>query len=62
MNALKYNLKNRPRNDAQCEYEEWFEGFEKELREKYREHKEVGSIGANIIAEVYKEILGGEHD
>lgn len=34
--------------------------FEAELREKYKEHKEVGSIGADIIAEVYKEILGDE--
>lgn len=62
---MKHNLKNRPTLEKELSelptfrvLEEWFRGFEAELREKYREHKEVGSIGANIIAEVYKEILG----
>jgi len=36
---MKFNLKNRPSSD-QCvkdmEYEKWFEGFEKELRERLK--------------------------
>ena len=36
----------------------WLQGFEKELREKIKEHKDIGSIGADIIASELEEILG----
>ena len=59
---MRENLKNRPVNTknhwkmhAWKDYEKWFEGFEKELREK------LGLLPLkrfNINAELIKEILG----
>lgn len=36
---MKYNLKNRPEKYINPVVEEWFEGFEKELREKLALHE-----------------------
>ena len=39
-------------------YHEWKKRFEKELRERMKQYAEEGSIGGDIIAQEYKEILG----
>ena len=63
--ALKYDLKNRPRfatsemlrlSDAErhMRVEDWFEGFEKELRERYHS-KRHPSVAQDALI---KEILG----
>jgi len=42
---MKYNLKNRPSFGEEYSFfsafEAWFEGFERELREHYKEYKEL---------------------
>ena len=64
---MKYNLKNRPdpTTDAvtweQYQYyqemEEWFEGFEKELREKMKRFN-VAPMAYDEEIDLIKEILG----
>lgn len=57
---MKYNLKNRPKSfdyswKKTKEFEDWFEGFEKELREMLKfDDVLYGVTGAEVI----KEILG----
>ena len=70
---MKFNLKNRPKLHGlkgstferfqqlfeQVEKtEEWFEGFEKELREKLRHYEFEGQNWE--LQEILKEILGDE--
>jgi len=68
---MKFNLKNRPKPPSFPTiimkyygkmYEEWFEGFEKELREQLRKAQaEYDKLGAACAAEsirIIKEILG----
>ena len=55
---MKFNLKNRPMFDEGIEYDraeiiEWFEGFEKELRELMHDKKRYGRMYVEI-----KGILG----
>lgn len=62
---MKFNLKNRPRENGDNmigskEATEWFEGFEKELREKIKTLEEADNLGDSIIASELKEILGLE--
>ena len=63
---MKFNLKNRPKFE-ELEYSaltwgkvketiEWFEGFEKELREKLRHYEFEGQNWE--LQEILKEILG----
>ena len=40
------------------EWQIWAETQEKELRERMKQYAEEGSIGGDIIAQEYKEILG----
>ena len=59
---MKYNLKNRPRGFLYTD--RWFEGFEKELREKIKHWKDQGCEGQHMICQAcskvlaWKEILG----
>ena len=63
---MKYNLKNRPKvteDDIDCympesyEYEEWFEGFQKELRDRIYPKWQT-TEGALWINSLIKEIFG----
>jgi len=63
---MKFNLKNRPKppkfhnwrniHEFIYEYNEWFEGFEKELREKLKHYEFEGQNWE--LQEILKEILG----
>jgi len=66
---MKFNLKNRPKvrsEDLSKELsatialgmEDWFEGFEKELREKLKHYEFEGQNWE--LQEILKEILGDE--
>lgn len=66
---MKFNLKNRPKWDHnlsigenRAKLEPWFEGFEKELRQKLRdatkEWNDLGLIGADLRRDLLREILG----
>jgi len=63
---MKYNLKNRPKIDSrtrvnQIQMQEWFEGFEAELRQMLDSKEDVQ--GQPILAVrrfLIKEILGDE--
>ena len=79
---MKFNLKNRPKLRATllgysysdvCKFEEWFEGFEKELRQKLEKYeKEVEFCQKNLglfsatpfLAQIklIKEILGEKNE
>lgn len=65
--AMKFNLKNRPSwldgTVKMKSYEEWFEGFEKELREILKEYYAFfrgGKARFRTSDELVKEILGDE--
>ena len=60
---MKYNLKNRPEPWQHKSMKEWFEGFEKELRERininWDDQREVLLFyDNNDVYDVIKEILG----
>jgi len=63
---LKFNLKNRPVLACPIEMEEeliekldeWFEGFEKELRELYGKYGNQEWLNRESAFNVIKEILG----
>ena len=60
---MKFNLKNRPKHDEDIypekQYEEWFEGFEKELRTDVTS-KYISEWKGHVDALIWliKEILG----
>ena len=60
---MKFNLKNRPcfpcdEKTAKYFYK-WFEGFEKELRERIKAIKhDIGNFECKEVGDVLKEILG----
>ena len=77
---MKFNLKNRPKlmktilgysySDV-CKFEKWFEGFEKELREKLKSYQDLVKFSSSgnyfnqftdvayqVAIELIKEILG----
>lgn len=58
---MEFNLKNRPRKalskETFKEIEEWFEGFEKELREALKNQKLNPEWKPNYVL-LIKEILG----
>ena len=56
---MKFNLKNRPKCDdiyRYDEYEAWFEGFEKELRERLTNHDCDEKVC--LFSKIIREILG----
>lgn len=56
---MKFNLKNRPKTVfKESSFTKWFEGFEKELRERLKQIKQSTLPEARIRREIYKEILG----
>ena len=59
---MKYNLKNRPKakyGELYMEYvEEWFEGFEKELRDTLELTGDFESSRARGRSDLRREILG----
>jgi len=72
---MKYNLKNRPRYEkvknvgspdwyTHHKDEEWFDGFEKELREKYAKlcKKRIWDIAADHQCFLIEELLDAEAD
>jgi len=61
---MKYNLKNRPKNDMEdwdaenrhsMACDDWFEGFERELREMLEDEE---NYGVTRLYNALKEILG----
>ena len=67
---MKFNLKNKPKVNWQSEnlmllwedfsqIEKWFEGFEKELKELYKNEKRIyGRSSIMDAKDLIKEILG----
>ena len=81
---MKFNLKNRPKlrvtllgysySDV-CKFEEWFEGFEKELRQKLKSYQDLVQFSSSgnyfnqftdvayqVAIELIKEILGEKNE
>lgn len=55
---MNRNLKNAPWGHSGHDWHDWAVAFEAELRERMKQYEEEGSIGGDIIAQEYKEILG----
>jgi len=55
---VKYNLKNRPRSWKVTEVEDWFEGFEVELRERIKDCDKYPLAPGNEGYHVLREVLG----
>ena len=60
---MNYNLKNRPKADKlhpYWEWEEWFIGFERELREMLKKESKLEELWGEPLAfcDVIREVLG----